>query len=321
MVLRSSQHSHNRLQVGWTPRKVQAWRRPAAVVVLAVLVGIAVVYGAMSVYIADRLSQPSRRPVTGSPADVGLSFEPVEFSSVGDGITLRGWWIPAAGSDRAVIIVHGRGSNRAGAGLMGQARDLSRAGYNVLSFDLRAHGESSGKRYSLGPVERQDVMGALGFVRSRGVPAGHIGLVCHSMGAAICLLTAPQATDVAAVVSDSAYARLSDLLAVELPKNSGLPAAFNPGILLMGNLLFGVDADAARPEAVVAQIAPRPVLFIHSETDTTIPADHARRLWRASNEGADRLWLVSGPLHDRVYDAFPAEYMARVTALFERAIK
>jgi dipeptidyl aminopeptidase/acylaminoacyl peptidase len=42
-----------------------------------------------------------------SPAELGLPFENVAFSSA-DGLTLRGWWIPAPGSDRAVIQLHGR---------------------------------------------------------------------------------------------------------------------------------------------------------------------------------------------------------------------
>jgi dipeptidyl aminopeptidase/acylaminoacyl peptidase len=300
-----------------------AWRWALAVALLLVLG-----YGALSAVVAERLTRPARTPLVGTPADVQLAYEPVQFASVGEALTLRGWWMPAARADRAVIIVHGRESNRTGSraspgqpgSLLRQARWLVAAGYGVLAFDLRAHGESDGVRYSLGPWERRDLLAAIALVRDRGVAPGRIGLLCHSMGAATCLLTAPEAPEVGAVVSDSTYARLDDLLEAELPKGSGLPPVFNPGILALGKILYGVDVAAASPEDFVARIGPRPVLFFHSEDDPLIPVEHARRLWRASGQGPAWLWLVRAPGHDRVFEAFPEEYERRVLTVFDEAM-
>ena len=94
---------------------------------------------------------------------------------------------------------------------MRQANGIVRRGYSVLSFDLQGHGESDGKRYPLGP---RDVRGAIAYVQSRSIPASRIGLLCHSMGASTCLLAAAEEPDLAGVVADSHYARLTDLLAV-----------------------------------------------------------------------------------------------------------
>jgi hypothetical protein len=41
-----------------------------------------------------------------TPADYGLDFEGVTFHA-SEGLALHGWWIPAADSDRAVIILYG----------------------------------------------------------------------------------------------------------------------------------------------------------------------------------------------------------------------
>jgi fermentation-respiration switch protein FrsA (DUF1100 family) len=161
---------------------------------------------------------------------------------------------------------------------------------------------------------------AVAYVRSQGIPAGRIGLLCHSMGAAICLLTAPEATDVAAVVADSSYARLGDLLEVELPKASGLPPFFNPGILFLGNVFYGIDANKAAPESVVAKIQPRPILFIHSDTDELISTEHSRRLWRATGQGPETLWICAGAKHNRCSNQYPDEYRQTVVAFLNRAI-
>jgi alpha-beta hydrolase superfamily lysophospholipase len=292
-------------------------------VVAVLVVLVAVGYVVPSAVVAERLSRPTRRAAPGTPAEFGLAFEAVEFASLVDGVPLRGWWMPAARGDRAVAIVHGRNSTRAGSvtpsDLLRQAAALVAAGYGVLTFDLRAHGESGGQRYTLGPLERRDVGAAVAHLRGRGIATGRIGLLCHSMGAATCLLAGPDLPDVAAIWADSGYARLEDLLEAELPPASGLPRLYNGGILFLGRTLFGVDVAAAAPEVAVPAIG-RPILFAHSLDDKLIPVEHASRLWRASGQPAERLWLVAGPSHDRVFDAQPEEYMRRALALFDGAM-
>ena len=291
------------------------------------LVGAALVYLGLSWFIADRLSRPERHHSAVTPDEVGLVYEPVGFESLEDRLRLRGWWMRSPNSERAVILVHGRNSNRSGiepatgsdGGLLRQAKGLVQRGYNVLAFDLRGHGESDGDRCSLGPHERRDVLGAVAYVQSRGIPPEAIGLLCHSMGAATCLLAAREAPNLAGIVADSSYARLTDLLVVELPKASGLPAFFNPGILLMHKLIYGIDLSKAAPIDVVSELEP-PLLFIHSESDATIPSEHSRRLWRAAGQAAETLWLVNGPDHNRIFESDPDRYVERVVGFLEHSV-
>jgi alpha-beta hydrolase superfamily lysophospholipase len=279
-------------------------------------------YVGVATVTADQFTRPKRIAVVGSPADLGLTFETVEFASLIDGISLRGGWMPAPGSDRAVVIVHGRNSSRSASNgdLTRQAEGVVKAGFSVLSFDLRGHGESSGERYSFGPLERHDVLAAVAFVRARGIPSGHIAFLCHSMGAATCLLTAPYAADVSAVIADSAYGRFTDILDVVFPKQCGLPALFIPGSELVADVLYGIDVTKAAPIEVVDQIRPRPILFIHGESDTYVPPDNSRRLWHASGESAELLWLLPGVEHDLAYRLYPKEYMDRVTGFLDAEV-
>ena len=280
-------------------------------------------YCAVSVVVADRLTKPYRRPLASSPAALGLTYEDVTFSSTVDGTTLRGWFLPAEASDRAVVVVHGRSSSRTGDNgeLVAQAAALVDGGYNVLLFDFRAHGLSDGTRYTLGADEQGDVLGAVVYLESRGFAPDRMGFWAHSMGAATVLLAAAASPDVRNIVADSSFARLEDLLARELPRESGLPGFFNPAILYFGRELFGLDTRILNPEETVAGLPPRSLFIIHAEADRLIPVDHARRIAAAGGPAVWNLWIFPGASHDRVWSAAPELYRSRVLAFFDERLE
>jgi dipeptidyl aminopeptidase/acylaminoacyl peptidase len=182
--------------------------------ILLVLAGMA--YIALSAYVLA--SSLARQPLPApqrSPVDDSLKAEAVSFTSVPDGVALSGWLMRSAGT-RAIVLVHRIDSY----GWEGAAQDLAiqyfRAGFDVLVFDLRAHGRSGGDRRGLGWDERADVMGAVEFLLSRGIPAGRIGLHGTSYGAAAALLAAAEIPQVGAIVADSAFADVRDLVSVQV---------------------------------------------------------------------------------------------------------
>ena len=280
-------------------------------------------YAGASLVVAETLTKPFRRELASSPALFDLVYEDVTFTSTVDGIALRGWFLPAAGSDRAVVIIHGRNSTRTGDNgeLVPHAGALVDGGYNVLLFDFRAHGESGGLRYTLGAAEQRDVLGAVAYLESRGFPPDRMGFWAHSMGAATVLLAAGASPDVRNIVADSSFARLEDLLARELPTASGLPGFFNPPILFFANTLFGADTTIVNPVEAVAGLPPDSLFIIHGEADGLIPADHARRIAAAAGPAVYDLWIVPGARHDRVSAAAPEQYRARALAFFDDKLR
>jgi len=120
---------------------------------LAAGLGLFVVVGylALSAYLATQVTLVVRHRAEGTPADLGLVYEPVAFASADDAILLRGWYLPASG-ERAVVLVHGIDGNRWDTFHHQDqlAALLVHAGYDVLTFDLRGSGESGGDRLGLG---------------------------------------------------------------------------------------------------------------------------------------------------------------------------
>ena len=287
------------------------------------IVVAAVGYSGVSMVVADTLTKPYRRPLVSSPAAFDLTYEDVTFPSTTDGTVLRGWFLPVEGSDRAVIVIHGRSSSRTGddGELVAQAAALVDGGYNALLFDFRAHGLSDGTRYTLGADEQGDVLGAVAYLKSRGFAPGKMGFWAHSMGAATVLLAAGASPDVRPIVADSSFARLEDLLAKELPRESGLPGFFNPAILFFGRELFGMDTTILNPVEAATGLPPRSLFIIHAAADGLIPVDHARRIAAAAGTAVYDLWVFPGSRHDRVWAAAPEQYRTRVLAFFDETLR
>jgi pimeloyl-ACP methyl ester carboxylesterase len=166
--------------------------------VLAIsLVVVAAIYVATCYIFAQLTLNPKRQPVVVSPADYGLEFADVEFESI-DGLSLKGWVIP--GDPRKVLLLtHPMYCNRHGfrvrhkspfvaanidVDLLLSAQALNRAGYSILTFDFRNHGESDDGLTGVGLNEYQDVLGALQYLERRpDLSNARIGLVAFCMGA------------------------------------------------------------------------------------------------------------------------------------------
>ena len=298
-------------------------RRPFLVVGLSAVIVVLLAYAGIALLAAETLTKPRRRALESSPAVFDLAYEDVTFTSTGDGIPLRGWFLPAAGSDRVVVITHGRNSTRTGdeGELVPHAAALVGAGFNALLFDFRAHGESGGVRYTLGWAEQRDLLGAIDYLKERGFRPDRMGFWAHSMGAATVLLASAASTDVRNIVADSSFARLDDLLARQLPVASGLPGFFNPPILFFARTAFDADTSVVNPVEVVAGLPSDSLFIIHAEADRFIPVDHARRIAAAAGPAVYDLWIFPGSSHDRVSVDAPDEYRERALTFFDEKLR
>ncbi len=293
-------------------------RRALWTLLTLTLVAAGMILG-ISGYAASSLTQFERAPVESNPADFGLEYEDVSFPSR-DGLVLRGWWLEGGDDNPIILVVHGSEGNRAHPAerMLGIAKDLVSYGYNVLMFDMRGHGESEGNHISAGYYERNDVLGAIDYIRQRGIES-KIGVLGFSMGAATSLMAAPESDEIKAVAADSAYADIVSIIESEFSKRSNLPKFFIPVILFIAKNIYDIDFTAIKPEEAVREMSV-PVLIIHGGQDDIVPVQHAYRLKEASQNPDSKLWIAPEAQHANSYLVRPAEYKEQVISFFDEAL-
>jgi uncharacterized protein len=292
-------------------------------VLLVLLLCAAAIWGWYSsslVIIQERL------PIQAIPASFGLRAEDVSFSA-SDGVSLAGWFVPAqpssgaARADTTIVVCHGWGANRSD--VLSSTVFLNlRGGYNLLYFDFRNHGESDGKRSSLGAFESWDLEGAIDFLRKQKPDkARRLGVFGLSMGGAVSLTVAAQRPEVEAVVADSAFSSFNDVVArfarlfYHVPRYPLIPVT-----LLFTKLRLGVNPEAYSPIHHMHKISPRPVFLIQGDRDVRMPPSEGARLFAAAKE-PKLLWTVSGADHGETAALGGREYEDKILDFFQRAFQ
>ncbi len=281
-------------------------------ILLFIILGLLVTGLVLSFYFTHR----SRLGEVHFPDEYGLQFEPIEIKTI-DKLTLRGVWIPAPGSTKAVIILHGHGGSYDFD--LYRAPTLHHAGFNVLLFDFRAHGRSEGRRMTFGYEERRDVLGAVEFLHSRGMQ--HIGLLGFSYGGMVSMLFAAEYPGIEAVISDGGPVRIRSAIAsrmVEMGFPLWLTKLLAWLIISMTSLRLGANQFRYEPIRWVGKISPRPILFIHGDHDQFLP--DFDDLYEAARPPKE-LWRLPDAGHTTASQLYPEEHTRRVIEFFSRYLE
>jgi pimeloyl-ACP methyl ester carboxylesterase len=177
--------------------------------------------------------------------------------------------------------------------MLGRAAFLVHAGYNVLTVDLRGHGESGGDVVSPGVVEANDILAAARFARARDarVPVAVLGV---SYGGVAGLFAAAQTRELAAVVIDGAFPTGGTLYRRILSHyihdrvapmwlRAACAAAAAPGMARAMSLAYRVrtSLNLGSDLGSAVSVAPRvhaPVLMISGGGDWMVPLADATKL-------------------------------------------
>lgn len=264
------------------------------------------------VLLAIAATHPPRAPLFLTPFDVQVPFDPVAFSSR-DGIPLAGWWIPHPRPRGVAVLCHGYVANRCE--VLGVAIELHHMGFSCLLFDFRAHGESGGRTTTIGIREVQDALGAVDFVAQFGLP---ILLFGSSMGGAVAIMAAARDDRVSAVITDSAYAELSDAANKWWEAGFGrVLGALSRPVKYLAMFLTRTSLSQAKPVREIGKIAPRPVLLIHGDRDHLVPIEHAYALYQAAGEPRT-LWVANGSGHVQARVDQPENYYGQIARFVEK---
>jgi pimeloyl-ACP methyl ester carboxylesterase len=294
--------------------------------ILMVLLLIVIIYFAVGAYGASRWMKPRRNPeFAATPAAFNLEYRDVRIPSRDSGIELSGWWIPRAGSAKAIVMVHGRGENRTTEfydhflDLGAKLNTFQGRGFNILMIDLRAHGLSGGENSAWGIGERRDVEGAVDWIKQRGILLGSIGALGASLGATSCVYATADDPDISALVTDGAGIDEYPGIQRSWTRTTGTPQIFFPAGLVMERLMYGYDMRTLRPVDAMKRIPPRPFLLIYGLKELPDDSDR-RRILHEEFPGAN-LWVVPGAAHTGAYTATPEAYLEKVGAFFDTNLK
>jgi len=234
-------------------------------IVLAVYVGLCLLLlfrQSSYVYYPDR-------QVGLTPAYFRIPFEDVRIET-GDGETLAGWYVEAAdgaaepcANSLTVMLCHGNGGDIGDRLMTVQTfRDM---GLNVLLFDYRGYGDSTGRPSEQGTYT--DAMAVWEYLtRERGARPDRIVIFGRSLGSAVGTWLAKR-VEPAALVLESAFTSAPDMAGRMFPY---LPV----------RLLCRFRYDTI---GVIGEVG-CPVLVIHSPGDEMVPFEHGKRLFDAAQE-------------------------------------
>ncbi|HET7764848.1 MAG TPA: alpha/beta fold hydrolase [Burkholderiales bacterium] len=259
--------------------------------------------------------------------------ERVTFTS--DGLELSGvLHLPEPPRERhaAFLVLHGFGSNKNGGGGKAVAAMLTGLGYAALRFDFRGCGESQGERGRVICMEQvKDTRNALSFLARRpDIHPQRIGVIGQSFGAAVAVYTAGVDRRVAACISSGgwgdgakkfrkqhasprAWARFSAMMKEGRRRRRSREPMMVPRYdivpippRLRGNLAAGSIMEfpfevvesmyAFNANEVVGRIAPRPLLLLHSASDSVTPTEQSIELFARAGKPVD-LHLIADVDH------------------------
>ena len=232
-----------------------------------------------------------------------------------DGVRLAAWYFPSQ-NRAAIILLHGYKANRST--MLPIAAMLIRHGYGVIIPDFRGHGESEGERITFGHDEVRDVEATFQYILTRSeVDPERIGLLGNSMGSATALLYAAENPAIKAVVAQSPYATLEDMVQANV-RRLGFPTfPLAPMMLFFIEREFGFPVDTVAPIRHIGQISPRPVLILMGGKDTWVNPEGGRQLYAAAGEPRE-LWFDPELGHLEFHEKRAAEFEERVVEFFDK---
>ncbi|HEY4407725.1 MAG TPA: alpha/beta fold hydrolase [Xanthobacteraceae bacterium] len=232
--------------------------------------------------------------------------------------------VPATARRPAFMVLHGFGSNMNAGNVLKPCAMLNELGYVTLRFDMPGCGESEGEKGRLICLEQvAAVSQALSLLAQHPqVNPARIAVLGSSFGAAVAVYAGGVDPRIAAVVSASgwghgerkfrgqhptpeAFARFTAMLeegkrhlertgkSLMVPRYEIVPIPEHmrthvvPGSIQMFPAETAQSMYDFRAEDVVNKIAPRPLLLLHSASDSVTPVEQSIGLFRQAGQPSE----------------------------------
>jgi len=220
--------------------------------------------------------------------------------------------LTADSTHRSLTGVHGYTGRRAH--MYSYGANSAQQGLNLLTPDLRAHGESEGEYIGMGWLDRADILLWIDFLVQRD-PQAEIVLHGVSMGGATVLMTAGEdlPPNVRAIVDDCGYTSAWDIFSDEMDYLFHLPAF---PLLHTASAIASLRAGYSFREASALEQVKKtslPIFFTHGSVDNFVHTEMVYALYDACPTEKE-LYVVEGAGHGQAMYLEPNEYFGRVFA-------
>ena len=236
-----------------------------------------------------------------------------------DGLKLWGkLYFQDTKSDKWAIIAHGYTSSSED--IQSIALNFYNKGYNVLTPDMRAHGNSEGKYIGMGWLDRKDMLLWIDNIINLDKDS-QIVLYGESMGGATVMMTSGEElpSNVKAIVEDCGYTSVQEMFEAQLYERFNLPSF---PILNAAEIVTDIKAKYNFHEASALEQVKKsktPILFTHGGNDTYVPTEMVYRLYEAANSEKDIL-VIDGAGHGSAPDVDPDTYYEKVFTFLSKYV-
>lgn len=238
-----------------------------------------------------------------------------------DKLQLTAYYIaPKQPSHKVVILAHGYTSKGKDMGSFAKFY-YEKLGYHVVMPDSRGHGNSEGNYIGFGWIDRQDYLSWIDETINK--LGTDIEIVLHgiSMGGAAVMMVSGEALpqQVKAIVEDCGYTSVQAELQYQLKRIYKLPSF---PIMQVTSMLTKLRAGYHFHEASAIKQSKNnttPMLFIHGDDDTFVPAEMVWQLYDVCTAEKDIL-IIEGAGHGMAYSIATSIYEHKVTEFLAKYI-
>lgn len=293
-------------------------KKALGILLIIILILVVGAYAFGSWYFADILiNSPTQTLEDGAARAATVDMQGIQLPQP-EAVSLPNGDVVLAGSfydnptdgQCAVLLLHGYTGTRYGT--LQYAPLFWDRGCDMLAYDARAHGASTGDLHTFGYYEKLDAGAMVDWLAQRTqLPPSRIGLVGVSYGASTALQAAPLLPDAAFILADSAYQDLRTIAEYQAKEQYGIIIdIIAPGAYFFAQMRGDFDVDDVAPRELISE-AQMPVLLIHSKQDAYTAAFHSENIFENANRDRTALFVTDwGAPHGASittdYDAFKA---------------
>ncbi|MFO0388484.1 MAG: alpha/beta hydrolase [Alphaproteobacteria bacterium] len=255
-------------------------------IIIAVIVIYFCVLAAMYLLQRRLLFLPEKHIL--APAEYGLEGFEESIGVASDGYDIQLWFKKAAPGMPTIMYFHGNAANLANRA--GTFKSFTNKGFGILALSYRGYGKSTGT-----PTERglyRDARAAITYLQFEfNVPMNHIILYGESLGSGVAVHMAKEYRPAGVVL--------------EAPYTSVANRAAEIYFYIPVHLLIKDKFDSLSKIVGIKS----PVLVIHGEKDSTIPASHGRAILAAAPEPKKGIFFADKGHNDFDRDVISAHVL------------